>query len=162
MIVEPRQKLKRDILEGKGRTMEQFHEPDPAIDLAQGRHRMMAEAGIGLAHEVREIGLCDPPAKERLHDASRESGIVEAGERPEIELGPGFRQVEAAIPGQPAQQDLVERQCRRSASSAEISQGTATLNGAWSEGWPAYRRAQGEARRGPCESALQRARHRGG
>ena len=58
MVVEPAQKLQRHILEGQGRPVEQLQQPGPGIDLLQGRHRLVAETGIGLPHQA---GRNPPP-----------------------------------------------------------------------------------------------------
>ena len=101
----------------------------PAVDLLQRHHRLVAEAGIGFGRQAREIVLRDGVAEERLHDAGGQCRIVEPGQRREIELRPGFRQIEAAVAGEARQQDLVEGEHGRGASSAEISQGAGNLGG---------------------------------
>jgi len=146
VIVKPAQKLKRHILEGERRPMKQFHQPDPAVDLAQRRHRAMAETGISLLHQAGEIRFRDAPAQEGLHDTSSQGGIIKSGQGSEIELRPAFGQIKPAVPGEPGQQNFVEGQRRRGASGTEISQGTTTFWGL-SEGPLPYRRLPSEARR---------------
>ncbi len=42
-------------LEREGRAMEQFLRPQPGFELHQRRHRRMAEAGVGVAAELRSV-----------------------------------------------------------------------------------------------------------
>ena len=64
MLVKPAQKLQGHVLEGQSRPVEQLHQPEPGVDLAERRHRLVAEAGIGLGHDPGKIRLADPAAQE--------------------------------------------------------------------------------------------------
>ena len=72
MVVEPAQELQRHILEGQRRPVEQLQQPGPGIDLLQGRHRLMAETGIGfLTSRAKSASPIRPPRKGCMTRAAR-------------------------------------------------------------------------------------------
>ena len=57
MLEQVAQQLQGDVLEGERRPMEQLEQPVVGVELAQGRHRGVIEAGIRLLDQPAQLGL---------------------------------------------------------------------------------------------------------
>ncbi len=78
-VHEPGNHLKREILEGKRRAVEQLEQPGRGTDLAERRHGGVMEAAIGLLQHRPEIGEAGVPFEIGTHDAIGGFGIIETG-----------------------------------------------------------------------------------
>ncbi len=152
-IEQPSNELQRIVLEGQGRAVEEFHQPEPAVKLLERRHRGVAEAGIGRLDDRRERQRADPRAGEGGEDARCELGIGEASKRGEL-LARKYRHalgnIEAAIGREPGEQDLVEIEpsgSRGVVAGADIMQRATNQDNSLAEGSPASRPPQQAAAR---------------
>ncbi len=105
--------LKRIVLEGERRPVEELHEPELGPELLQRRHRPMREAAIGLGHHAAPCVGGDEPVEERVRHRGGELGIGKATQRREriaAQRLPLIRDEEAAVARKAAQQRRLERQ----------------------------------------------------
>ena len=80
MVVEPRQQLHGDVLEGQRRAVEQLQQEAAGRELLQRRDRGVAEAGVGVgAHLGQRCGI-DAVAGEAADDVGGDLGVGPAGE----------------------------------------------------------------------------------
>jgi hypothetical protein len=128
-VEQPADELQRIILEGEGRTVEELHQPETAIELLERRHRGVAETGIGFGDDRRQRQPTDAGPGEDGEDARRQLGIGQAGQRRDVvrrEDRDAFRNIKAAIRRQPGEKHLVKARSGRvggGVTRAEILQG---------------------------------------
>ena len=67
--------LQGHVLEGKGRTMEQLHQPDIVVQLFERSDGCVAKAGISGVHQSSQFAGCESRPDEGLHDPGRQLGI---------------------------------------------------------------------------------------
>ena len=124
-VHQPRNDLKREVLEGERRTVEQLEQPGRGPDLAERRHGGVMEAAIGLLQHRPEIGEAGIAFEIGTHDAIGGFGIIETGEACDlapVEARPGFRHIEAAIAGETREKRAFKGKRRGLAPCAHIFQ----------------------------------------
>ena len=124
VIEQPADDLEGVVLEGERRPVEQLQQPVIGVEMHQGGDRGMFEFGIGCGGDLAERRLADPGYGERRHESRRDLVIGKGrkpGERRGIEAGPGFRQIQAAVGRETAQQHILEFQRRGLAPCTHIA-----------------------------------------
>ena len=88
-LVEQRpDELKSVILEGQGRPVEQFQEPQPGGELLQRRDPgVVRETGIGFGQNLVQTDRRDGVAQERRHDPGGDLGIGPSAQAPPFRGG---------------------------------------------------------------------------
>ena len=71
MLEQVAQQLQGDVLEGERRPVEQLEQPVVGVELAQGRHGDVIEAGIRLVDQPAQLGLAQGTFDERAPERSR-------------------------------------------------------------------------------------------
>ncbi len=146
VVEEPAHELQGDVLEGQGRPVEQFHQPEAPVlvEWDEGRHVGMIEGGVGLGGELLERLPVDLALHERPHDLCGGGGVgggpggVAGGRRriawrnrsgagprrPVLarwrEGGPRLRDVEASVCCQACEEDVGEGQFRGLAAGGDV------------------------------------------
>src|SRR3546814_15153637 len=97
------EQLKRHILEGECRPVEQLQQPVAMVKLHQRRDTRMVEPAIGLGAPVAKLVLAQRIAYDRGHYGKRRSPLPCGEPRPERlprKLAPAYRHITPADPGQ--------------------------------------------------------------
>ena len=126
MLEQVAQQLQRDVLEGERRPVEQLEQPVVGVELAQGRHGDVIEAGICLVDQSAQLGLAQGTFDERGENGRGDLliGSAAQGVQPvAIEARPALRQIKAAVGGKPIQQGLLEVARRHAAAAAHVADG---------------------------------------
>ena len=111
MIEQPAEDLHGVVLERQRRAVEELHQPFVGADFPERRHRRMVEARVSALDDAGQgVGL-DRALDEGRHHPQGDIGIREPGEGADFVMAkprPGFGHVEAAVTGEPGEQDFIE------------------------------------------------------
>ena len=93
MLEQVAQQLQGDVLEGERRPVEQLEQPVVGVELAQGRHGDVIEAGIRLVDQPAQLGLAQGTFDERGENARGDlliGGAAQGVQPVAIEARPAF------------------------------------------------------------------------
>ena len=122
-IEQPADQLQGIILEGQGRAVEQLLKIQAVVQTDQGRHGGIVETGIGGGGERRQVRRRGGSGHERGTDFRSKAGIgkaLPAGQGLRRPVRPGLRDIQAAVPRQTREQDIVEGGRRCGATGADV------------------------------------------
>ncbi len=124
VIEQATEQLQGEVLERRGRAVEQLKHPFITVQLTQWRHGAVGEHAVGFFENLLEIGVRNAAGDKRAHHPERQFVIRQAGPGSDLFLSETwqvFRDVQTAVGRQTGQQDLFEIQGRGLAASTDIT-----------------------------------------
>ena len=125
VVEEAPDQLQGDVLERQGGPVEDLGQPHAVAEVGEGHDVGRVEGGVGVGHDRGEGVAVEGAFDEGPHDLGGDLGVGHRGEAAEgadRERRPFGRHVEAAVAGEPGEQDVGEAQLGRRAPGADVGE----------------------------------------